>query len=296
MGTDPEGLSPGLSPGCSGMAQMARPGTDPQGLSPGYSLMTADSSNDSSGKGTGRGTGNGTDPEGLSPADRPADRPSDRRIRSYVLRQGRITQAQQRAYDALLPRFGIGYSASLLEPAAAFGRQAPLIVEIGFGMGEGTAQIAQTHPYNDYLGIEVHNPGVGSLLDKIGRLDLSNVRIVQHDAVEVMRDMIAPDSLAGAHVFFPDPWHKTRHHKRRLLQAPFVSLLASRIAPGGYLHAATDWQEYAQQMLAVMSAEPLLANTCENYAPRPDYRPLTRFELRGVRLGHAVSDLVFRRR
>jgi len=250
--------------------------------------MTADGSNDSSGKGTGKGT----DPERVSPSDRL----SDRRIRSYVLRQGRITQAQQRAYDALLPRFGIGYLASMLETAVAFGRQAPLIVEIGFGMGEGTAQIAQTHPYNDYLGIEVHNPGVGSLLDKIGRLDLSNVRIVQHDAVEVIRDMIAPDSLAGAHVFFPDPGHKTRHHKRRLLQAPFVSLLASRIAPGGYLHAATDWQEYAQQMLAVMSAEPLLANTCENYAPRPDYRPLTRFELRGVRLGHAVSDLVFRRR
>jgi tRNA (guanine-N7-)-methyltransferase len=219
-----------------------------------------------------------------------------RHIRSFVLRQGRITQAQQRAYDALLPSFGIPYADARLDPATAFGRSAPLIVEIGFGMGEGTAQIAATHPENDYLGIEVHNPGVGSLLDKVGRAGLGNVRIVQHDAVEVMRDMIAPDSLAGAHVFFPDPWHKKRHHKRRLLQAPFVSLLASRIATGGYLHVATDWEDYAVQILSVLEAEPLLVNTVERYAPRPAYRPLTRFEQRGVRLGHEVFDLVFRRR
>ncbi len=218
-----------------------------------------------------------------------------RHIRSFVLRQGRITQAQQRAYDALLPSFGIPYADTRLDPATAFGRSAPLIVEIGFGMGEGTAQIAAAHPENDYLGIEVHNPGVGSLLDKVGRAGLGNVRIVQHDAVEVMRDMIAPDSLAGAHVFFPDPWHKKRHHKRRLLQAPFVSLLASRIATGGYLHVATDWEDYAVQILAVLEAEPLLVNTVERYAPRPAYRPLTRFEQRGVRLGHEVFDLVFRR-
>ena len=219
-----------------------------------------------------------------------------RHIRSFVLRQGRITQAQQRAYDALLPSLGIPYANARLDPAAAFGRSAPLIVEIGFGMGEGTAQIAAAHPDVDYLGIEVHNPGVGSLLDKIGRAGLGNVRIIQHDAVEVMRDMIAPATLAGAHVFFPDPWHKKRHHKRRLLQAPFASLLASRIAPGGYLHVATDWAEYAVQILAVLDAEPLLGNTVERYAPRPDYRPLTRFEQRGVRLGHEVFDLVFRRR
>ena len=218
-----------------------------------------------------------------------------RHIRSFVLRQGRITQAQQRAYDALLPSLGIPYANARLDPAAAFGRSAPLIVEIGFGMGEGTAQIAAAHPDVDYLGIEVHNPGVGSLLDKIGRAGLGNVRIIQHDAVKVMRDMIAPATLAGAHVFFPDPWHKKRHHKRRLLQAPFASLLASRIAPGGYLHVATDWAEYAVQILAVLDAEPLLGNTVERYAPRPDYRPLTRFEQRGVRLGHEVFDLVFRR-
>ncbi|MCE2949414.1 MAG: tRNA (guanosine(46)-N7)-methyltransferase TrmB [bacterium] len=222
--------------------------------------------------------------------------PPSRHIRSYVLRQGRITQAQQRAYDALLPAFGLAYSTLPLDPASIYGRNAPLIVEIGFGMGEGTAQIAAAHPENDYLGIEVHNPGVGSLLDKIGRGGLSNVRIVQHDAVEVMRDMVRPDSLAGVHVFFPDPWHKKRHHKRRLLQAPFVALLASRIAPGGYLHVATDWEDYAVQILSVLDAEPLLANTVDRYAPRPDYRPLTRFEQRGVRLGHAVFDLVFRRR
>ena len=243
------------------------------------------------------GAGN-PDPEPAKAADASSEDAAlrQRPIRSFVLRQGRITQAQQRAYDALLPAFGIPYSPALLDPVAAFGRRAPLIVEIGFGMGEGTAQIAAAHPGNDYLGLEVHNPGVGSLLDKIGRAALSNVRIVQHDAVEVVRHMIAPDSLAGVHVFFPDPWHKKRHHKRRLLQAPFVSLLATRIAPGGYLHVATDWEEYAVQILAVLEAEPLLDNTAERYSPRPDYRPLTRFEQRGVRLGHAVFDLVFRRR
>jgi len=220
----------------------------------------------------------------------------DRHIRSFVLRQGRITQAQQRAYDTLLPRFGIAYTGQPLDAPRVFGRQAPLIVEIGFGMGEGTAQIAAAHPENDYLGIEVHNPGVGSLLDKIGRAGLDNVRIIQHDAVEVLRTMIPPSSLAGVHVFFPDPWHKKRHHKRRLLQAPFVALLASRIAPGGYLHVATDWDDYARQILEVLSGETLLVNSVEGYAARPEYRPLTRFEQRGVRLGHEVFDLVFRRR
>lgn len=222
--------------------------------------------------------------------------PRARHIRSYVLRQGRITQAQQRAYDALLPAWGLPYATESLDTVAAFGRTAPLIVEIGFGMGEGTARIAAENPANDYLGIEVHNPGVGSLLDKIGREGLRNVRIVQHDAVEVVRDMIEPDSLAGVHVFFPDPWHKKRHHKRRLLQAPFVSLLASRLSPGGYLHVATDWEDYALQVLEVLQAEPLLGNTVARFAPRPEYRPLTRFEQRGMRLGHAVFDLVFRRR
>jgi tRNA (guanine-N7-)-methyltransferase len=237
----------------------------------------------------------GTDPEDAGSAG-PDDALRARHIRSFVLRQGRITQAQQRAYDSLLPAFGLPHATAPLDAAGIFGRRAPLIVEIGFGMGEGTAQIAAAHPENDYIGIEVHNPGVGSLLDKIGRTGLTNVRIVQHDAVEVMRDMVPADSLAGVHVFFPDPWHKKRHHKRRLLQSPFVALLASRISPGGYLHVATDWEDYAVQILAVLEAEPLLANTVARYAPRPDYRPLTRFEQRGVRLGHEVFDLVFRRR
>lgn len=233
------------------------------------------------------------------PVDAPhaGEHPPRREIRSFVLRQGRITRAQQRALDTLLPGLGLPWAPRPLDAVAAFGRQAPLIVEIGFGMGEVTAQIAAAHPQNDYLGIEVHSPGVGSLLDKVGRLALSNVRVIQHDAVEVMREMIAPASLAGVHVFFPDPWHKKRHHKRRLLQPPFVALLASRLAPGGYLHVATDWEEYAREILAVLSAEPLLDNAAgSGYSPRPEHRPLSRFEQRGLRLGHAVFDLLFRRR
>ena len=158
------------------------------------------------------------------------------------------------------------------------------------------AAIAAAHPENDYLGVEVHTPGVGSLCKLVAEMELSNQRIVQHDAVEVLRDMIAPDSLSGAHIFFPDPWHKARHQKRRLIQPPLVALLASRLKPGGYLHCATDWENYAEQMLAVLSAEPLLENTAEAYAPRPAYRPLTKFEQRGLRLGHGVWDIVFRRR
>lgn len=227
----------------------------------------------------------------------PAGPTTHRAIRSFVLRQGRITRAQQRALDTLLPDLAVPWAARPIDPRQVFGRHAPLIVEIGFGMGEVTAQIAAAHPQHDYIGIEVHSPGVGSLLDRVGRLSLSNVRVIQHDAVEVMREMIAPGSLAGVHVFFPDPWHKKRHHKRRLLQAPFVSLLASRIAPGGYVHVATDWEDYAKEILAVLSAEPLLENAAgDGYSPRPAHRPLSRFEQRGLRLGHAVFDLLFRRR
>ncbi len=176
-----------------------------------------------------------------------------------------------------------------------FGRAAPRILEIGFGMGEGLAEIAAAHPENDYLGVEVHTPGVGALLKQVGERGLTNVRVIQHDAVEVLTRMLAPASLAGVHIFFPDPWHKKRHHKRRLIQPPLVHTLASRIQPGGYIHLATDWQDYAEQMLAVLSAEPLLTNTVADYAPRPDTRPLTKFEQRGIRLGHGVWDLVFRR-
>jgi tRNA (guanine-N7-)-methyltransferase len=213
-----------------------------------------------------------------------------------VLRQGRVSNAQRRAVDELLPRYGIPYAPRLLELDAVFGRQAPRFLEIGFGMGETTAAIAAAHPGNDYLGIEVHTPGVGALLKTIGELGLANLRVIQHDAVEVLRDMLPPDCLAGIHVFFPDPWPKLRHHKRRLLQAPLVALLASRLQPGGYLHCATDWQDYAEHMVTVLSAEPLLANTAEGFAPRPAYRPQTKFESRGLRLGHGVWDVVFRRK
>jgi tRNA (guanine-N7-)-methyltransferase len=219
-----------------------------------------------------------------------------RPIRSYVLRQGRVTAAQQRAYDELLPRFGVAFQLAPLDLDRAFGRDAPKVLEIGFGMGETTAAIAAAHPETDYLGIEVHTPGVGSLLKRIGELALANVRIVQHDAVEVLSHMIAPGTLDGCHIFFPDPWPKKRHHKRRLLQPAFVALLASRLKSGGYVHCATDWEEYAAQMLEVLCAEPQLGNTVAGYAPRPDYRPLTKFEERGLNLGHGVWDLVFRRR
>ncbi|WP_435628016.1 tRNA (guanosine(46)-N7)-methyltransferase TrmB [Candidatus Ferrigenium straubiae] len=221
---------------------------------------------------------------------------SKRHIRSFVLRQGRVSPAQQRAVDTLLPRYGIPYAAQPLDLDQAFGRAAPKILEIGFGMGESTATIAQAVPENDYLTLEVHTPGVGNLLKLIDAQQIANIRIIQHDAVEVLRDMIADGSLSGVHIFFPDPWHKARHNKRRLIQAPFVAQLVRKLKPGGYLHVATDWQDYAEQVLRVLSEEPLLENTAADYAPRPEYRPLTKFEQRGIRLGHGVWDLVFRRK
>jgi tRNA (guanine-N7-)-methyltransferase len=217
-------------------------------------------------------------------------------IRSFVLRQGRVSNSQLRYYEAMMAEIGVPYVAAPLNLESLFGRAAPKILEIGFGMGESSALIAAANPQNDYLGIEVHTPGVGSLCKRIAEGGLSNLRIVQHDAVEVLRDMIQPGILSGAHIFFPDPWPKVRHHKRRLIQPPLVALLASRLRPGGYIHCATDWEEYAQQMLAVLSAEPLLENTAADFAPRPEYRPLTRFEQRGLRLGHGVWDVIFRRR
>jgi tRNA (guanine-N7-)-methyltransferase len=220
---------------------------------------------------------------------------SKRHIRSFVLRQGRVSPAQQRAVDTLLPRFGIQFSAHPLDLTLAFGSSAPKILEIGFGMGDSTATIALAHPENDYLALEVHTPGVGNLLKLIEQHQINNIRIMQHDAVEVLHDMLLADTLDGVHIFFPDPWHKARHNKRRLIQAPFIAQLAQKIKPGGYIHVATDWQDYAEQVLAVLSAEPLLENTAAAYAPRPAYRPLTKFEQRGIRLGHGVWDLLFRR-
>ncbi|HEX5371870.1 MAG TPA: tRNA (guanosine(46)-N7)-methyltransferase TrmB [Aquabacterium sp.] len=219
-----------------------------------------------------------------------------RTIRSYVMRAGRTTEGQARALNELGPRFVLPYSEQPLDFGATFGRQAPVVLEIGFGMGDATAKIAQTLPDTDFIGCEVHEPGVGALLKHIGELGLSNIRILRHDAVQVLEHMIPPGSLAGVHIYFPDPWHKKRHHKRRLIQAPLVAHLVTRLAPGGYLHCATDWEPYAQQMLEVLGAEPALENTAEGYAPKPHYRPLTKFENRGLRLGHGVWDLVFRKR
>jgi tRNA (guanine-N7-)-methyltransferase len=217
---------------------------------------------------------------------------ASRQIRSYVLRQGRTTPAQQRALDELLPRFGISFSDEPLHAQAVFGRSAPLVLEIGSGMGETTAAIAYAHPETDYLALEVHGPGVGSLLKKIAELGLRNLRIVRHDALEVLERMIPDASLAGIHLFFPDPWPKKRHHKRRLVQAPFAALAARKLAPGGYLHAATDWPEYATQMEEVFSSNSLFRKD----SPEKKDRPVTKFERRGIGLGHPVRDLLFLRR
>lgn len=217
-------------------------------------------------------------------------------IRSYVLRQGRLTPAQQRACEVFLPQFGIPHCNAPLDLDQAFGRSALKILEIGFGMGETTADIAARHPENDYLGVEVHTPGVGSLLKRIAEAGAANVRIIQHDAVEVLRVMIPTASLDGVHIYFPDPWPKKRHHKRRLIQPPFIALLSSRMKPGAYLHVATDWENYALQILEVLAAEPALVNTASGFAPRPEWRPKTKFETRGLKLGHRVWDVLFRRR
>ena len=220
-----------------------------------------------------------------------------RHIRSFVSRAGRITTAQQRHLRLTLPGLQIPYQTKTLDLEACFGRAAPKILEIGCGMGETTAAIALAHPENDYLGVEVHLPGLGNLCKLAAGHNISNLRLIAHDAVEVVRDMLAPATLASAHVYFPDPWPKKRHHKRRLLQAPFVSLLASRLQPGGYIHVATDWQDYAEQILAVLDAESALSNTSEKgFSPRPPNRPLTKFEQRGQKLGHGVWDLVFMRK
>jgi tRNA (guanine-N7-)-methyltransferase len=232
----------------------------------------------------------------MRPMSDPIDLPHQprRSIRSFVMRAGRTGPGQARALAELGPRFLLPFDGT--GPIAfetLFGRVAPCVLEIGFGMGDATATIAEAVPDTDFIGVEVHTPGVGALLKRIGELGLTNLRLIQHDAVDVLEQMIAPDSLAGVHVFFPDPWHKKKHNKRRLIQPGFVRLLASRLAPGGRLHCATDWAPYAEQMLEVLSAEPLLANTAEGYAPRPDYRPLTKFENRGLKLGHGVWDLVF---
>jgi tRNA (guanine-N7-)-methyltransferase len=224
-----------------------------------------------------------------------------RRIRSFVLRQGRVTKGQQRALETQWPVYGVEYGLQSIDLNVLFSRNGSSIqpnkkiLEIGFGMGETTAKIAQTLPDCDFLAAEVHTPGVGALLKQIEELALTNIRIIQHDVVEVLQNMLADASLDGVHIFFPDPWHKKRHHKRRLIQAEFVKLLCAKLKVGGYLHVATDWQEYAEWVLEVLNAEPQLQNTAVDYAEKPNYRPLTKFENRGIKLGHGVWDLVFTR-
>ena len=230
--------------------------------------------------------------------DEKQERRQHRPIRSFVLREGRLTPGQERAFRDLWPAWGIDFSAANpLEPQEFFDNEHPVWMEIGFGNGESLAAYAQANPDINYLGIEVHGPGVGHLLLRIDELGLTNLRVMKHDAVEVMKRL--PDaSLEGVMLFFPDPWHKKKHHKRRILQAAFVDELARLIRPGGIFHAATDWEEYAEQMLEVLGACDAFENTAgENeYSPRPESRPLTKFEQRGQRLGHGVRDLLFRRR
>ena len=244
-------------------------------------------------------------------AEMPDARLTSRSIRSFVLRQGRMSPAQTLAYQTLMPRFGIPYAEPAadgqpshppLDFAAVFGRSAPTILEIGSGMGETTAAIAEAMPEKNFMAVEVHTPGVGALLKLIDEKKLGNLRVIQHDAVEVAQHMIGAGRLAGIHLFFADPWPKARHHKRRIVQPPFVRLLASRLAAGGYLHCATDWEPYAQHMLEVLSSEPLLTNSAfknaqehqfSGFSPRPAYRPVTKFETRGIKLGHGVWDLIF---
>ena len=218
-----------------------------------------------------------------------------REIKSFVLRQGKITQGQERALQELLPRYGIEYQNQVLDLNQAFTRTAPKILEIGFGMGHASWQIAKNNPENDYLGAEVHLPGVGSLLMLAEENNVTNLRVIRHDAVEVLKNMITDNSLAGVHIYFPDPWHKKRHHKRRIIQTEFIKLICSKLKLGAYLHLATDWHDYALWMLDILRKEDSLKNTSSSndYVARPDYRPLTKFEQRGINLGHGVWDLIF---
>jgi tRNA (guanine-N7-)-methyltransferase len=238
----------------------------------------------------------------------PASVAFPKNIKSFVKRAGRTTTGQAKAFEVWGPQFLLTYAPETLNMVKAFGLNvqdaatSPVVLEIGFGMGEATAAIAALMPEKNFLCCEVHEPGVGALLKRIGEQGLKNIRIVSHDAVEVIDHMLLPDSLDGVHIFFPDPWHKKKHNKRRLIQAPLIAKLAARLKIGGYLHCATDWQPYAEQILEVLSAEPLLKNTASSkhpelagYAPKPHYRPLTKFENRGIKLGHGVWDVVFER-
>ena len=221
-----------------------------------------------------------------------------RPIRSFVLRKGRLTDAQARALQELWPRFGITSVSGLIDHRQLFSRVAPLVIEIGFGNGEATWRMARDEPEKDFIGIEVHKPGIGHLLQALEANGLNNVRIARADAVEFIRDQVPAGSLAEVRIYFPDPWHKKRHHKRRIIQTPFLDLLAERMLPGGLLHLATDWQPYAEHILEFCEAHPDLENLSPagDYCEKPDWRPETKYELRGEKLGQASRDILFRRK
>lgn len=218
------------------------------------------------------------------------------RIKSFIRRIGRMTSAQKLALDTLWEKYCLDHE-QRCDFSAVFGRQAPIVLEIGFGNGESLAQTAEDNPDHDYIGIEVHKPGVGNLLAQLDRKGITNVRVFYHDAIEVLESCIPDHGLSAVHLFFPDPWHKRKHHKRRIVRPSFVHLIAQKLVAGGYFHAATDWRHYAQHILRILSAASQFSNASagSDYCPRPDYRPLTKFEQRGLRLGHGVWDLIFKR-
>ncbi len=217
-----------------------------------------------------------------------------RTVRSFVIR-GKITRGQKRAYEQLMPKYGIPFAEKLLDFSEVFGRSAPTVMEIGFGMGEATFEIARNHPEINYLAVDVFRAGIGSLLRRVEEAGLQNLRVIHHDAVEVLQHMIPDAGLAAIHIFFPDPWPKKRHHKRRLIQPPFVRLAARKLSPGGYLHICTDWQDYGEQILQVLEAEPLLQNSAAGFIPRPEWRPLTKYERTAMAAGRSVWEVHFLR-
>lgn len=220
-----------------------------------------------------------------------------RKIRSYVLRTGRMTAGQRKSYQEEWPLHSIEYQPGFIDPEKIFGRRAPLVLEIGFGMGQSLAEMAKNEPEKDFIGVEVHRPGVGKLLQTVEQGQLKNVKVMEHDAVEVLTHMIADQSLDRVQIYFPDPWHKTKHHKRRLIQQSFIQLLGRKLKEGGCLHAATDWQNYAKHILAILSEAANFENEAidQYYISRPEWRPLTKFERRGERLGHGVWDILFKK-
>ena len=219
------------------------------------------------------------------------------KVKSYVKREGRLTRGQEKALEEYWPTMGIDYCDTSISLSELFGREAPVVVEIGFGMGKSLVEMAAASPEKDFIGIEVHKPGVGACLGDAGELGLTNLRVMEHDAVEVLKNMLPEASLSRLQLFFPDPWHKKRHHKRRIVQAEFVELIRNKLAVGGHLHMATDWEPYAQHMAEVANSNKGYANTAPegDYVPRPDYRPITKFETRGQKLGHGVWDLIYER-